>query len=144
VILGRRRMPRSLCWRSCWCVWGVCHLLRNPSSVCRRRIHLLAPAILGEADLWPVHAIREHEVLALNLAAFLEVVAGVHHMVDTLVDGNHVHRYTIVRFGRTIMNDPEAEVWLGAVYVVRLRGHQAESASSMERFRLTGLEAGFM
>jgi hypothetical protein len=92
---------------------------------------LLASAFSGEGDLRPVHAVGEHKVFPSDLTTLLEILSGIYHGVDALVERDHVYGDSVVRFRGAVVDEPKTDVGLGRMRIAGLGGDQAEPAPRM-------------
>jgi hypothetical protein len=119
----------------------ISHLLGHAALVRPASVHRLllsATAFAGKQQLWPVDAVGEHEVLAMNLTALLQVVARVQNLIGALVEGNHGDGDPVVGLGGSVVDNPQADVGWGRVWVGRSGWDEAEAPPRVECELLAG------
>ena len=113
---GRSTVWSSALWRGPDCrrsMRRVGNLLGDRTLIHGRAIHRLTAR--RKRDPRPIDAIRQHEILASDLAHGNEILSGRNLVVQLGRDGNLRDRDPLILVAGAVMNDPEVRIEGGSV-----------------------------
>ena len=113
---GRSTVWSSALWRGADCrrsMRRVGNLLGDGTRVHGRAVHRLTAR--RKRDPRPIDAIRQHEILASDLAHGNEILSGGNLVVQLGRDGNLRDRDPLILVAGAVMHDPEVRIEGGSV-----------------------------